>query len=117
MNTEYFQKKLEKELGELEAELRSVGQINPDNPQDWEAKPADMDILKSDSNEVADNIEEFEENSAILKQLEIRLNEVKAALKKIKEGKFGKCEVGGEPIEADRLEANPAAATCKKHVN
>jgi RNA polymerase-binding transcription factor DksA len=46
------------------------------------------------------------------------LNDVKGALTKIAEGKFGMCETGGDhPIEADRLAANPAARTCKEHMN
>jgi RNA polymerase-binding transcription factor DksA len=32
-------------------------------------------------------------------------------------GSYGKCEVCGKAIEADRLEANPAAPTCKEHMN
>jgi RNA polymerase-binding transcription factor DksA len=51
--------------------------------------------------------------------LEVRYNEIKSALKKIEEsapGAYGLCEVGGEQIEEDRLEANPAARTCKAHM-
>src|SRR3990167_5911270 len=106
---------LEKELGELEKELRSVGRINPANPADWEAMPDKMDIVKADPNEVADQIESYEGNTAILKQLEIRLNEIKAAQQRIKDGSYGKCDVCGKEIEMKRLEANPAASTCLEH--
>ena len=37
------------------------------------------------------------------------LNEIRAALKKIKEGTYGICEESGETIEAKRLLANPLA--------
>ncbi len=67
--------------------------------------------------EIAENIDEYEENTGILKELEIRLNEIKAALDRMKKGTYGLCIVSHEPIEADRLEANPAAATCKSHMN
>src|SRR3989344_3177726 len=106
---------LEKELGELEKELRSVGRINPANPADWEAMPDKMDIVKADPNEVADQIESYEGNTAILKQLEIRLNEIKAALERMTQGTYGVCSVCGKPIEPKRLEANPAATTCQQH--
>ena len=66
---------------------------------------------------MADSIEQYDNNKAILEQLEIRLNEVKRALEKIENGTYGKCEVSGEDIELDRLEANPAAKTCKAHMN
>lgn len=112
----YFKGKLEEEVALLESELKSVGRVNPDNPADWQATPAKLDTLNADENEVADTIEEFEGNTAVLKQLEIRYNEVKEALERINNGNFGVCKIGGELIEEDRLEANPAATTCKKHI-
>ena len=51
-----------------------------------------------------------------MKELEIRYNEVKEALKRIEEGTYGICRVSGEQIEPERLEANPAATTCIKHL-
>ena len=114
--TEYFKGVLEKELALLQKELASVGRVNPENPKDWEPMPEEHDPKQADENEIADNIEAFEEHTAILKDLEIRFNEVKGALKKIEEGTYGICEVSGEPIEHDRLVANPAARTCKAHI-
>ncbi len=119
MNKQFLEKmkdKLEKELQKLEVELRSVGRINPTNPKDWEAVPDKMDTIAADSNEVADKIESYEENTAILKQLEIRLNEIKAALKNIENGTYGLCQVCQKPTEEKRLEANPAATTCQAHM-
>lgn len=113
----HFETLLKKELGTLEKELKTVGRRNPNNPADWEAKPDAMDVMPADSNEVADAIESYEENTGILKQLEIRYNEVKGALAKIADGTYGVCEVSGEPIESARLEANPAATTCLAHMD
>jgi len=115
-DTEHFKGKLEEELKLLEEELTSIGRINPENPGDWQALPSVMDTSHADENEVADTIEEFEENTGILKQLEIRFNEVKSALEKISNGTYGICEVSGEPIERERLEANPAAKTSIRHM-
>ncbi len=112
---EYFRKKLEEEKTLLIEELKTVGRINPDNPDDWEAKPEKLDVA-ADPNETADAYEAYGENAGILNELEIRFNNVKKALQKIEGGSYGFCEVSGEPIESDRLEANPAAATCKKHM-
>jgi RNA polymerase-binding transcription factor DksA len=111
----YFKDKLEKEQERLIEELKTVGRINPDNPADWEPVPGEKDDGTADKNDFADSIEEYEQNTAILKQLEIQFNEVKKALKKIEDGTYGVCEVSGEPIEKERLEAYPAASTCKKH--
>jgi RNA polymerase-binding transcription factor DksA len=115
IDTEYFKNKLEKELKTLEAELKGIGHKNPDNPKDWEASSGEVDIEASDSADIADNIESFESNTAILKPLEAQYNDVKRALDKIKKGKYGICEVSGETIEKARLEANPAARTCLAH--
>lgn len=117
MDTEYFKEKLEEELFLVEKELNEIGRKNPDNKNDWEAEPADMNIDSADSNETADNIEEFEGNTAVLKELETKYNDIKNALEKIEKGTYGICEISGEPIEEDRLIANPAARTCKAHMN
>jgi len=111
-----FKQKLETEKTLLEAELASVGRVNPEHPTDWEATASNTDTQRADENEVADNMEELENNTAILKQLEVRYNEVIRALDKIEAGTFGVCEVSGEQIELDRLEANPAARTSKAHM-
>ncbi|MFA6158662.1 MAG: TraR/DksA C4-type zinc finger protein [Candidatus Paceibacterota bacterium] len=116
-NTEHFKKLLEKELSSLETDLKSVGHMNPDNPKDWEASSGEVDVNASDSADIADNIESYESNTAVLKQLETQYNDVKLALDKISKGTYGICEISGHPIENERLEANPAARTCMTHKN
>ncbi len=114
---DFWKGKLLKEQELLLEELKTVGRVNPSNPNDWEPVPAEMDVDNADDNEMADMIEGYEGNTAILKQLETQLNEVKAALKRIEDGTYGVCEVSGELIEKERLEANPAARTSLKHMN
>lgn len=116
IDTEYFKEKLEEELLLVEKELNDVGRKNPDNKADWEAEPADFDTNNADENETADKIEEYEGNTAVLKELEMRYNDIKDALKKIEDSKYGLCEICGEPIEEERLIANQAARTCKIHM-
>jgi len=111
-----YKAKLEEELELLKKELGTVGRVNPDNPGMWEAKPTDTDILRSDEDEVADKIEAYGENVGILNHLEIRYKEVENALKKIDSNSYGLCENCGQPIEKERLDANPAATTCLKHM-
>ncbi len=116
--TQKFKQKLEEEKGQLEKDLASIGRRNPENSEDWEATPEKSDYIQlADLNEEADQIEEYEGNTAILKQLEIRYNEVRCALERIDEGTYGICEVSGKPIEEERLEANPAARTSIEHMN
>ncbi len=114
----HFKEKLLSEKKRLETELSDLGRVNPSNPKDWEAVPGDDTVSHSaDENEAADRIEQFEENTAILKQLETQLNDVNDALQKIDAGTYGVCEVSGEQIPLERLEANPAARTTIEHAN
>lgn len=115
IDTQNFKPLLEAEKATLEAELATIGRRNPSNPADWEAVPQSTG-QESDPTDAADLIEGYEENSAILKDLEIRYNDVLAALSRIDAGTYGMCEVSGEEIETERLNADPAAKTCKAHL-
>ena len=117
MDIEFFKNKLLDEKARLEKELATIGRVNPDNPEDWEAVPVDTGSREADPNNKADMIEDYETNTAILKQLEIQLDDVKDALNKIEKNTYGICEVSGHPIEEGRLKANPAARTCMEHMN
>lgn len=115
MDLDKFKKKLEEERAQIEDSLLSLGKKNPENPDDWEATPADLNIMVSDPSELADSFEEFQNRAAIETELEERLNDVKVALEKIKKGKYGICEKCKEKISDKRLEAYPAAKNCIKH--
>jgi len=115
MHTESYKTRLTEEKDRLEKELSSVGRRNPSNPNDWEPVPQEVGQV-ADPIDAADLIEGYEENTAILKDLEIRYNNVLSALGRIEKGTYGVCSVGGEPIEEARLTADPAADTCIEHV-
>ena len=59
----------------------------------------------------------FDTNAAIVADLETRYNEVLMALTRIDSGTYGVCDEGGEPIEMERLNADPAARTCLTHLS
>lgn len=115
-DTATYKKLLEEEKTRLEGELGSVGRRNPSNPADWEALPSEVG-QEADANDTAEQIDGYETNTAILKELEARYNNVLRALERLEAGTYGVCSVGGEKIEAARLAADPAASTCKKHLN
>jgi len=110
-----IKEKLEKERDILIEELRDMGKLNTETGE-WEAIPEELDFPESDQNDMADRFEDFEARSSMLKTLEPRLNNILKALKELPKESFGKCEVCKKDIESDRLEANPAARTCKKHL-
>ena len=113
MKTEHFRKKLEAEKVRLEIEMGSVGRRNPAVPNDWESIPSDIGV-ESDPVDQADVVTSHETNNAILADLEARFDTVLEALARLEKGTYGTCEVCGEKIEEERLEADPAATTCKK---
>lgn len=117
MNIDRYRKALEEEASELKSELEGVGIQNPEVKTDWVERADDLDTVNADPNDVADRTEEYDERRAVLATLEGRYNDVKRALRKIDDGTYGVCEVSGEPIEEDRLDANPAARTCKQHMD
>ncbi|MES2224773.1 MAG: TraR/DksA family transcriptional regulator [Patescibacteria group bacterium] len=116
MNTKHFKEKLEAEKKSLEEELGQIAIFNTET-NIWEATP-DQDMMgEIDENDAADRFEDFEGRTGMATTLQARLTDVNIALEKIEKGTFGVCEVSGEPIEIDRLEANPAARTNKAHMN
>lgn len=115
---EAFKEQLLAEKKKIEAELETVARLNPDDPTDYEPiEKNDPVTNEADPNERADAQEAFAANTLITDNLELRLDEVDAALERIEQGTYGVCKISGEPIEKDRLEANPAATTCKEHIN
>jgi RNA polymerase-binding transcription factor DksA len=117
IDTINFKNKLEEEKVKLEKELSSVARKNPDNPSEWQPISTEHDASEADENIIADVIEDYEGNTAITNSLETRYNDVKSGLDKIAKGTYGTCQICNKEIELDRLEANPAARTCKEHIN
>jgi RNA polymerase-binding transcription factor DksA len=115
MDYNYFEEKLLAEKKRLEDELSSIGRRNPAQPGGWEAVPGEQGAVDT-RDEVAERFEEYDERKATEIPLEGRLANVNYALKRIIDKTYGICEVGGEQIEKERLEINPAARTCLKHL-
>jgi len=115
MRTEQFKKKLEAEKAKLESEMGTVGRRNPVVPNDWESAPSEAGT-ESDLADQADVVMNRESNNAILADLEARYDTILSALERVEKKMYGKCEVCGEEIETARLEADPSATTCVKHL-
>ena len=52
---------------------------------------------------------------ALIRQAEQHLVEIDAALQRIEDGDYGRCEVCGQPLPEGRLAARPTARTCVAH--
>ena len=90
---------LEAERAELTTQLAENGDV-----------PFDENF--ADSGQVA---AEQGEHRAIVGHIQDTLRDVDAALAKLDDGTYGKCEECGEEIAEARLEAMPSARYCIKH--
>jgi RNA polymerase-binding transcription factor DksA len=110
-----IKEKLENERDMLLEQMKDMGRLNPETGE-WDTTPEELEFPESDENDKADRFEDFEARSSMMRTLEPRLNNILKALKGINKESFGKCEICKKDIEMSRLEANPAARTCKKHL-
>lgn len=99
------------EKARLEEELATITKQNPSNPSDWTPVVDEADANSADKNDVADAMEDLDENTGISNELEPLLRDVNDALARIDAGTYGNDEQTGEPIPVERLEANPSART------
>jgi len=111
----HIKQTLEETLKTLVEELETIASYNEENG-DWVAVPVAEDLGSADDNLAADATEEWGNRRALVSQLEMRFHNVKLALQKHEDGTFGRCEMCNEPIEEARLAINPAARTCKVHM-
>lgn len=106
---------LELDLSTIIIDLESIATLNTETG-DWVAIPVGAEHAEADPNVSADTVESWNERRATVAQLETRYHNLKLALKKFETNTYGICEICGEAIETDRLGANPAARTCKIHM-
>jgi RNA polymerase-binding transcription factor DksA len=110
-----IKEQLEKERDILLVQMKDMGKLNPETGE-WEAIPEEQAFPEPDQNDMADRFEDFEERSSMIRTLEPRLASILKALKSLPSESFGKCKICKKDIEMARLEANPAARTCKQHL-
>jgi len=116
-DTTQYKKILESQLTQITTDLQELGIHNPKIKEDWVAIPDEVIDAEPDENIASDRREDWQERRGTLATLETRYNNINRALEKIENGTYGVCEICGEPIEEDRLGANPAARTNKAHIN
>lgn len=105
---------LEKEKKRLVKDLSSFAKKDPKIKGNWMTRFPFLGMSRSHQDENAEEIEEYEKLLPIEHSLELRLEDVEAALDKIKKGSYGQCENCKKKIEIKRLEAIPEARLCLK---
>lgn len=114
MNLESAREKLKQQRRKIE------------NLREQYRKEADLDESQQDSTgalsshdqhpgDQASETFEREKEVSIDEQLEGQLREIDAALERVEEGTYGRCEIGGEEIDEERLGLLPATRYCRQH--
>lgn len=112
-----------KEQDLLTKELETIAAPDPNLPGDWDVKHEEWgedQITSSEELETGESVNESDEdmkNKVLSDRLELRLKEVNDALKRMEDGNYGTCETCKQPIDIERLKANPAANTDIEHAN
>jgi len=107
---EEIKTRLEKEKQSVEKQLQSFAEKNPQTPGDWATKYPNFP--GGSAEDEADEVEEYENLLSVEATLEARLKEIDAALDRIAQNAFGRCEKCGREIDADRLKAIPETRVC-----
>jgi RNA polymerase-binding transcription factor DksA len=104
--------KLEKDKLKIEKQLNSFAEKDKNLKGDWDTiYPR---VNSSSLEDAANEVEEYGNLLPIENTLELELEKINKALKKIKQGKYGLCEKCKKPISLARLEIYPRAVYCKK---
>ena len=108
--------RLEAELLELKKEISEIATPDKTTADGFIAKETNTFEDVPDEGDLGAEMENIHTNNAVLQVLEERKKEVEDALQRMKEGKYGICEVCGKEIEPKRLLINAAATRCVKHM-
>ncbi len=113
---EELKKKLEKEKKAIEVELTKFAKKDDKLKDDWDTKFPESSGAVGGSflEDAADQVERYSNLLPVEHDLELRLQSINEALKKIKKGKYGKCENCDKNIPEARLKIYPEAKLCKK---
>ena len=109
------EKRLEQNRIKIENQLKSFAKKDRNLKGDW-----DTIYPRLNNNSLEDEANEVEEYGNLLpieNTLELELEKINKALKKIKDKKYGLCEKCKKPISLARLAIYPQAVYCKKCQN
>lgn len=109
-----IKEKLEEQKKLLTKELQKFAEKDKNLKGDWDTKYPQHNggVGGQQLEDAADQVEEYSTLLPIEHNLELRLQDIEKALKKIEGGDYGKCENCGKEINKDRLEIYPEAKLC-----
>ncbi|WP_059037726.1 yteA family sporulation protein, partial [Bacillus mycoides] len=107
-----FKSILEKQQQEVEQTIQTHEDENRASERDSVGELSSYDNHPGD---MATELYEREKDFGLIEFWHKQLEDTKYALQKIEAGTYGICEVSGEEIPFERLEAMPTATTCIQH--
>lgn len=110
LDIKHFRELLTKQLKDIDHTIQRMKE-NKDAEQD-KYSPAELSNYDNHPAELGTELFQVEFNSALKVHEEHLLKDIKDALKRIDENKFGKCAFCGKEIGTERLEAIPYASLC-----
>lgn len=102
-------------LGQKEQAIKELGGIAKYDDASGKYIPLqpDYDVGSvEDAGDSGEEAQELQQHMSRVNDLETSLDEISLALAKLDKGTYGRCEVTGDWISEERLEAYPAARTC-----
>ncbi len=114
MDQEDVRRRLAEEHDRLE-EIRAGFAAEHLHDESEDDSMSELSHLAQHSADVATETFEREKDFSILEQVEAELADVERALRRIDDGRYGKCEACGAEIGDDRLDAMPATRFCITH--
>lgn len=112
IDTELARRRLEAQRERL---LAAYAQVSADYQEELASGAEELSSIDQHPAEAATETEDLERDLSLAESLEAELAEVDDAFSRLAEGTYGRCEVDGEPIPGERLEALPAARRCTSH--
>ena len=109
LDLDYFRRRLEDMRDSTRREIDGL------HDEIVNANQSDSYGVKNHPAEDATELFTRERSLAIEAELQRELGRIDHALTRLAEGSYGVCEVGGEEIPVERLEARPAATLCIVH--
>lgn len=106
-----FKKILRKEKETIEEQLKTFAKKDPKFKGDYDTQFPDLGVSQS-ADELAQEVSLYESSLPVEHTLELKLQDIETALKKIENGTFGICANCNEEIPLGRLETKPEAKYC-----
>lgn len=108
----YFKEWLIREREEIRRRIESIDETGLELP--LRESIGELSLYDNHPADIASEVFERSKDLALKDDAELKLKTVEDALAKMESGQYGYCEVCGEPISLERLEAVPYTTMCRK---